>query len=163
MKTLPKFNNVDIFTNSSIIYMRKPSNKINYWINILLIGSILFGLIACFYEYTIFNIYYSKVVESDENSYVHITVDESFISSKNRNYLTLNNIDCKCHLNSLSDNYYLINNEKFWEAIYECEIPEELDIDNNILEVKINKRKTTLFKELINLFRKELKNARIKN
>ena len=52
----PKYNNINLFENSSIIYMRKQQNKIVSYMIILLIGSILFLLIATRYKYTKYNI-----------------------------------------------------------------------------------------------------------
>ncbi len=159
-------NKIDIYKHSSIIYMRKPNNKIISWITILLIGSILFGVLIFFYKYNIQNIYYARVEKNDEEddkSYIVLNVDEEFIEMKNRNYLEINNIEYKCHLLSFSNNYFLYNDKKYWEVRYECELPEELNFNSNILKVKLNYRKTTLFKELKNKVRKGLKNARTKN
>ncbi len=159
---LQKFNNIDIFNNSSVIYKRKASTKITSWISILIISSIIFGLIMYFYQYDISNIYYAHVVNNDDDNYLYFTVDESFISMKNRNYLEINGRDYKCHLSSFSDNYYLVNSKKIWEVYFDCELPEELNINDNLVEVRVEKRRTTLFKELMNKLRKEIKNGRIK-
>lgn len=162
MKTSQKFNSIDIFFNSSVIYKRKPSIKVISWISILLISSVIFGLIMCFYKYDISNIYYARVINNDDENYIHFSVDESFISMKNRNYLEINNKEYKCHLSSFSDNYYLVNSEKIWEVYFDCELPDELNINDNLIEVRVEKRRTTLFKELIMKLRKEFKDGRIK-
>ena len=154
---------IDIFNNSSVIYMRKANSKIISWINILLIGSILFLALIFFYKYHIEDIYYSNVVKTEEENYIVLNVDEKFINIKNRNYLQINDEDYKCHLISFSDNYYVFNDKKYWEVRYECDIPEELNLNNNIVKVKINYRKTTLFKEFVTKIRKEVQNARTKN
>ena len=161
MKTLQKFNDIDIFNNSSVIYKRKSSSKITSWINILLIGIIIFGLIMYFYEYDISNIYYAKVLNNGDENYLYFSVDQSFISMKNRNYLEINGDEYKCHLSSFSDNYYLINNKKIWEVYFDCELPDELNVNDNLVEVRVEKRKTTLFKEMVNKLGKELKNGGI--
>ena len=161
MKTLQKFNDIEIFNNSSVIYKRKSSSKITSWINILLISIIIFGLIMYFYEYDISNIYYAKVLNNGDENYLYFSVDQSFISMKNRNYLEINGDEYKCHLSSFSDNYYLINNKKIWEVYFDCELPDELNVNDNLVEVRVEKRKTTLFKEMVNKLRKELKNGGI--
>lgn len=161
MKTLQKFNDIDIFNNSSVIYKRKSSSKITSWINILLISIIIFGLIMYFYEYDISNIYYAKVLNNGDENYLYFSVDQSFISMKNRNYLEINGDEYKCHLSSFSDNYYLINNKKIWEVYFDCELPDELNVNDNLVEVRVEKRKTTLFKEMVNKLGKELKNGGI--
>lgn len=162
MKTFQKFNSIDIFNNSSVIYKRKASTNITYWISVMIISSVIFGLIICFYKYDISNIYYAHVVNNDEDNYLYFSADESFISMKNRNYLEINNKEYKCHLSSFSDNYYLINSEKIWEVYFDCELPDELNVNNNLVEVRVEKRRTTLFEELLNKLRKEFKDGRIK-
>lgn len=162
MKTLQKFNNIDIFNNSSVIYKRKSSSKITSWISILLMSSLTFCLIIYFYEYNISDIYYAKVVKNDDENYLYFSVDQSFISMKNRNYLEINGDEYKCHFSSFSDSYYLIDNKKIWEVYFDCELPNELNINDNLVEIRIEKRRTTLFKEMVNKLRKELKNGGIK-
>ena len=162
MKTLQKFSNIDIFNNSSIIYNRKSSSKIASWISILLISSLIFSLIIYFYEYDVSSIYYAKVVKNDDDNYLYFSVDQSFISMKNRNYLEINGDEYKCHLSSFSDNYYLIDNKKVWEVYFDCELPEEVNINDNLVEIRVEKRRTTLFKEIVNKLRKEFKDGGIK-
>lgn len=162
MKTLQKFNDIDIFNNSSVIFKRKSSSKITSWISILLISSLIFCFIIYFYEYNISDIYYAKVVKNDDENYLYFSVDQSFVSMKNRNYLEINGDEYKCHFSSFSDNYYLIDNKKIWEVYFDCELPDELNINDNLVEIRIEKRKTTLFKEMVNKLRKELKNGGIK-
>lgn len=159
----PKWNHIDIFNNSEIVYMRKPNNLIISWISILIIGSILFGIIIFFYKFETSVIYYGKVINVEEDNYISMAVDEEFINLKNRNYLTINNKECKCHLRSMSDNYYILNGLKYWEAIFDCEIADEININDNIIEVKIEKEKQTLFDKIVFKIRKGLKNGRIRN
>ena len=163
MKTYQKYEEIDIYNNSAVIYLRKPSVKISCWVNILVFCILIFICMALFYEYKISNIYYAKVSIEEEQSYIYMTVDNSFISYKNRNYLNINGEDYPCHLESFSDNYYLVNSKKMWDVIYSCEIPENLKFDGNILQVEINVRKTTIYKEFVNKLRKELDDGRIKN
>lgn len=161
--TQQRYNDIDIYNNSSVIYLRKNDITIPFWITLLLIGSIIFVLISCFYKYTISNIYYAKIVNTDEENYLYMEVDEEFISLKNRNYIEINGEDYSCHLLDFSDKYYILNDKKYWGVSYECEIPEELNVNDNLVKVKIDKRKTTLLKEIILKVRKELKHERVKN
>lgn len=163
MKMSKKYNDINVFKNSSIIYKRKISDITIYWIHVLLIGSFIFTFIAFFYEYELYDYYYGKITNIDEENYISLTVDENYISSKNRNYLTINEVDYKCKLSSFSDDYYLISNIKYWNVIYECELPEKLNVNNSIIQVKINKRSTTIFKELKRKAKEVIKNARTRN
>lgn len=158
-----KFDNLSIFNNSSVIYKRKPNSIITSWISILLVATLLFCLIAFFYKYSISNIYYAKVINTEDENYITINVDQDFISMKNRNYLKIGDDEYKCHLISSSDNYYIMNSKKYWQVNYDCDLPDELNINDSLIEVHIEMRETTLFKELIRKIRKEIKNGRLKN
>lgn len=158
-----KYSDINVFKNSSIIYKRKVSDIVNYWIHILVIGSIMFLSIAFFYQYDIYDYYFGKIINTEEENYVYLTVDENYILSKNRNYLTINEKDYKCKLSSFNDNYYIMSNKKNWTVMYECDLPEEINVNNSIIQIKINKRKTTLYKEFKRKFKEVMKNARTRN
>jgi len=158
-----KYNSIDIFNNFSNIYMRRPESSIATWNNVLFISFFIFCLISCLYEFNIFNIYYAKVINNDENNYVYLQVDQDFLNVKNRNYLNIYDEDIKCNLLEFSDNYYIVDSKKIWEVSYKCDLPEETNIDGNIIKVKVQMRKTTLFKELLKKIRRKFENARIKN
>ena len=157
-----KYNSIDIFNNSSEIYMRKPESSIATWYNVILITCFILCLISCLYEFKIFNIYYAKIINNDDN-YVYMQVDEDFMSIKNRNYLNIYGEDTKCNLVEFSDNYHILDSKKYWEVTYKCELPDEINIDGNIIKVQVQMRKTTLFKELVKKIRRKFQNARIKN
>lgn len=152
------YSDIDIYNNSAIIYYRKNDIFIPFWITVLFVATFVFVLIACFYKYSLYDIYYGKVIINNEENYILLEVDENFILKKNRNFLNINNEDYKCELVDFSDKYYIFNEKKYWNVSYECEIPEEINVNNNIVKVKIDKRKTTLLKEIIIKIRKGQKN-----
>lgn len=158
-----KYDNINVYNNSSVVYMRKQNSKIISWINILLIGSVLFCIIGLKYKYSIFNIYYAKVIKNENENYVYMNVDSEFIDFKNRNYLEIDDKEYKCHLRSISDNYYIFNGKKYWDVTFNCDLPNELNVNDNLIEIKMERRKTTLLKEIFNKIRKGMKNARVKN
>jgi len=152
-----EYSEIDIYNNSSVIYYRKNNIFIPFWITILFICLFLFIMISCFYKYTLVDIYYGKIINNDDSNYIMLEVDEEFILRKKRNYLNINNEDYKCQLVDSNDKYYILNDKKYFNISYECEIPEEINVNNNIVKVKIDKRKTTILNELIIKIRKELK------
>ena len=158
-----KYDDLEIFNNSSVVYMQKTNNRIISYITILLILCFIFILFAYFYKFNIFNIYYGKVYKEDDDTYLVMNVDSDFINMSKRNYLEINDKSEKCHLESFSDNYVVYNNKKYWEVTYSCELPDELNINNNVLEVKVNKRETTLFNEFIRKVNRGIKDGRIKS
>lgn len=155
-----KYSNINIFENKSTIYLRKSDYKIVSWITILIIGSLLLISLSLFYKFELFTIYHAKVINTDEENYISVLVDNEFLKSKKRNYLEINNEECKCHLIDSSNNYIIINNLKYWQLNYECELSIENNINNNLLEVKIRNDKQSLFQYILEKIRKESENAR---
>lgn len=160
---MKNLDDISIFNNSSVVYSKKTSGAVILWMTILIVIFIIFCFISLFYKFSVSNIYYAKVVKNEKENYIYFDVDEEFISMKNRNYLQINDEEYKCHLISSSDKYYILNSNKYWNVTYECDLPEELNINDSLIEVQIEKRKTTLFNELIRKIRKEIKNGRIKS
>ena len=143
--------------------MQKTSSKIISWISILFLTTLLLLTIAIFYKFEIFNIYYAKVIRDEDNSYVVFNADEDFINMRNRNFLVINEKDTRCHLIDFSDNYIVYENNKYWEVSYTCELPDELNINDNIVKIRLDKGKTTLFKMFIKKLKRGIENARVKN
>ena len=143
--------------------MQKTSSKIISWISILFLTTLLLLTIAIFYKFEIFNIYYAKVIRDEDNSYVVFNADEDFINMRNRNFLVINEKDTRCHLIDFSDNYTVYENNKYWEVSYTCELPDELNINDNIVKIRLDKGKTTLFKMFIKKLKRGIENARVKN
>lgn len=159
---MKNYSGIDVFINSSVIYKRYCDNKIIYYILSVLILMIAIVLVSFIYKFEIYDIYYGKVIIEDNKSFVNISVDNSFINSVKRNYLEVNDKEYKCSLVEYSDTYYLVNDDKVWNVLYECELPEILKVNNNLLEIKLNKKKTTLIKIVYEKIRRGFKNARIK-
>ena len=124
---------------------------------------VLILALLLFYKFNIYDIYQGTITKTEEENYLYLLVDEQFNNVKNRNYLIIDKKEYSCHLLEFSDNYYLVNNSKYWDAKYECELPDEININKNNVRVSIFRRKTTLGKELFLKVRGAINNARIKN
>lgn len=157
---MSKYSNINIFKNKSIIYLRKSDYRIISWITILIIGSMSLLSLSVFYKFELFTIYHAKVINNEEENYISVLVDNEFLKRKQRNYLEINNEECKCHLIDSSNNYVIINNLKYWQVDYECELSDENNINNNLLEIKIRNDKQSLFQYVLKKLRKESENAR---
>ena len=118
LKTQKKYNSLNAFNNSAIIYNRKQPLFIISWICIFSICFILFLIISIFYKYTVFNIYYAKVENIKEDNYIYMTVDSEYVDIRNRNYLEIDGKEYKCKLKSFSDNYYYVGTNKYWDVTY---------------------------------------------
>lgn len=157
-----KYSSINVFKNKSTIYLRKSDYKIVSWITILMVSSMLLITLSVFYKFELFTIYHAKVVKDDQDNYISVLVDNEFLKVKNRNYLEINDKEIKCHLIDVSNNYVIINNLKYWQVNYECELSDEININNNLLEIKIREKKQSLFQYILKKIRKEHENARIK-
>lgn len=156
------FEAIDVFNNSSIIYKRKTPNGIISWINILVIGSLIFFLIISLYEYEDYNIYKGIVVKNSEENYIYLFADDNFFPLKNRNYFIVENKKCRGHVVLISDDYYIMNNSKYRKVNIECELPKDLNIDKNVLDIKVDKGKVTILKKVIRKIKKGINNGKIK-
>ena len=79
-----KYNEIDIYNNSSVIYYRRNNIFIPFWITLLFVGLFIFIMLSCFYKYTLVDIYYGKIISTEESNYIMLEVDEDFILKKNR-------------------------------------------------------------------------------
>jgi hypothetical protein len=57
----------------------------------------------------------------------------------------------------------MIDKKKYYDAKYECELPDSLNINNNIIDIYILKRKTTIGNEIVMKIKEVIKNARTKS
>ena len=158
-----KYKKIDAFNCSKIIYLRKMPKIITIWLIIMTTLFMSTMILVFFYKFNLYDIYQGKIIKQEQDNHIELIVDEEFYNIRNRNYLIIDKKEYKCHLLDFSDNYYLINNKKYWNAKYECDLPEDLNINNNILSIYILKRETTIGKELYLKIKEEIKHARIKN
>lgn len=157
-----KCSNINVFKNKSVIYLRKGDYRVISWITILVLFTMMLMTLCVFYKFESFAIYHAQVINTEEDNYIILLADNEFLKSKRRNYLEINDKESKCSLIDADNNYVIINNSKYWQVNYECELSDDDNINNNLLEIKIRYDKQSLFQYILQKIRKEHENARIR-
>lgn len=137
------FDNVDYIINN------KGNNIIKVWLMIILLLLTMILNISLFYEYKIFKTYQATVINQNNNYYLNLYLtDEQLIKFNNKSiYIDKKLVNKK--IISISSDYILTELGKFRLVTLETEIKETDKIVNNIIEIIVQERKTTVMKELV--------------
>lgn len=142
-------DDINIYYNSSIIVDRKIPSKIVSWVTIL-IGLLIFILLfGNFVEYK----KYQKVVGIVKNNAIIVLIEPNMINKMQRT-LIINNKEYNFEINSISEDYTILDNKNYYEMILDIDLDNKYKINNNILELNIELGKTTLIKEIIIFLKK---------
>ena len=150
-------NNIDIFYNSEII-LRRKSFKIKYYIisMFILITSLLI-FVNCFNYYPYINLKAIVQVENN-NYYLRTLVSEEQINDINQNKLIINGNGYKYKVKNISSEYILDEKyNKYYEVLLESKIDSNLVINNNIIDINIQKPQTTFLKQIIKKIKKGMR------
>lgn len=156
------YSSIDIFNNREVLYKNNSNNKVISWITIVILGSVVLLSISLFYKFKLYSIYNGKVIKNEKDNYIELNVDDSFFKYKNRNYYIINEKKYRCHINEIADSYY-ISEKKYYSVKINCDISKDININNSIVEIKVDEGKVTLFEVFVKKIKKGIKNARIKN
>lgn len=142
-------DDINIYYNSSIIVDRKIPSKIVSWVTIL-IGLLIFILLfGNFVEYK----KYQKIVGIVKNNTIIVLIEPNMINKMQRT-LIINNKEYNFEINSISEDYTILDNKNYYEMILDIDLDNKYKINNNILELNIELGKTTLIKEIIIFLKK---------
>lgn len=150
-------NNIDIFYNSEII-LRKKSFKIKYYMisMFILIGALF--IFITFFEYTSYINLKAIVKKDNDGYYLKTLIQEQNFNDINKNYLIINDKKYKYKIKNISEGYILDENyNKYYEVLLETKINSNLIIDNNIVDINIEKNKTTILKQIIEKIKKGMR------
>ena len=150
-------NNIDIFYNSEII-LRKKSFKIKYYMisMFILIGALF--IFITFFEYTSYINLKAIVKKDNDGYYLKTLIQEQNFNDINKNYLIINDKKYKYKIKNISEGYILDENyNKYYEVLLEKKINSNLIIDNNIVDINIEKNKTTILKQIIEKIKKGMR------
>lgn len=142
-------DDINIYYNSSIILDRKIPSKIVSWVTILiglLIFILLFGNFIGYKKY-------QKVVGIVKNNTIIVLIEPNMINKIQRT-LIINNKEYNFEINSISEDYTILDNKNYYEMILDIDLDNKYKINNNILELNIELGKTTLIKEIIIFLKK---------
>lgn len=138
-----------MFDNVDYIINKKDNNIIKVWLMIILLLLTMILNISLFYEYKIFKTYQATVINQNNNYYLNLYLtDEQLIKFNNKSiYIDKKLVNKK--IISISSDYILTELGKFRLVTLETEIKETDKIVNNIIEIIVQERKTTVMKELV--------------
>lgn len=136
---------IDIFNNSANILYNKKPNSIKSWITILIL-LFIFMLIVINIPYSKYEIYQSKVIKIDGVSYLKVRIDEVETPIYNNNNLYINYKKYLYKIKEINDN----------DIIIDINIPKSINIEGNIINIEIEKTKTTVLKKILKRIMKGL-------
>jgi len=136
---------IDVFNLPSNILNKKTNKYITIWNTLFLLFISILILIIMFYEFNEYETCLGYVKKIDDYKVVIYLKDFSKI---NEYELYLDDEAILFDVYSISSEYYIINNEKYYEIILNVKLKDTYKIENNILNLKFKKNKTTYLKKI---------------
>ena len=112
---------------------------------LILILFLIFLILLSFYKYYPYETYSSVIKKIDDYKMVLYLKDTSKLNDYE---LYIENEKINFSIYSISDDYYIINNDNLYEVILNVDLPCKYKIDNNIIKIKIKKEKTNFIKNM---------------
>lgn len=137
-----------IHNNYSYIINKKTSKAIILWLLFLIISFILFIIISLKYEYNIYNSYFGYVKKIDNSFYTIVYIQKDKISELSTSTLLVDDLEYDFEIVSISDEYFVNDNELCYEVILNLNLKEKYLIENNIINIILKNDKTTIYQEL---------------
>lgn len=137
-----------IHNNHSYILNKKTSKAIIVWLIFLIISFILFLIIALKYEYNIYNSYFGYIKKIDNSFYTIIYVPNDKVNELSTSILLVDDLEYDFEIVSISDEYFVNNDELCYEVILNFNLKEKYLIENNIINLVLKNNKTTIYQEL---------------
>ena len=119
--------------------------------------AVLLVFISCFKYYPYINL--KAIVQVDNNNYhLRTLVEEDEINDINQNIIIINGNKYKYKVKNISEEYILDEKyNKYYEVILESKIDSKLVINNNIIDINIQKPQTTFLKQIIKKIKKGMR------
>lgn len=140
-----------IYNNFPYILNQKTSKVVKIWILILILSFIIFLIIAFNYKYYNYKTYLGYIKKIDNSLHPSFYVREDEVGNLSNYELLIDNESHNFQIISISNQYYLIDNQPFYEVVIKTNLPDKYLIENNIINLVFKMNQTTLYQE----FRKE--------
>ncbi len=114
------------------------------WLLLLIIFLLIFLNIAFNYKYCKYEKTVGYIKKINDGYYLSTYVEDLSIYKYS---LLIENRELSFTIDSISDNYYIIDGKKYYEVVLSTELDRSLLIENNIIDIVFKKEETTLFKE----------------
>ena len=112
---------------------------------ILIIFVLIFLNISMNYKYKKYDKYLGYVKKINEDFSLVLYVKD--VSDIYRYSLLVEKVKYDFSIYSISEDYYIVDNQKYYEVILNVKLGDELLIENNIVDVVFEKYSTTLYNE----------------
>lgn len=143
-----------IYNNFSYIINKKTSLSIFIWIILLIMSFIIFIIISFKYEYYLYQSYFGYIKKIDNSFYTVIYVEKDKVNELSKSNLLVDNKDYSFKIVSISEEYFVIDNKMCYQVILDFDLKEEYKIENNIIDIVLRNKKTTIYQELKKGFEK---------
>jgi len=136
---------LDVFNTPDNILNKKSNIYIIIWCLLLIVFLVISLLIIIFYRFYEYETCLGYVKKLDNYKVVLYLKD---FSKLNDYELYLEDDKLEFNIYSISSEYYIIDNEKYYEIILDVELKDLYKIDNNIINLKIKKEQTTYLEKI---------------
>lgn len=138
---------IDIYDNKYFINNKK-CDIATIWLMILIIFLLVFLNISFNYRYKNYEQYLGYVKKIEEDFKVVIYVLEEEVSSVSNYEMIVEGFKYNFEIESISEEFYLINNLKHKEMILDVNLNKNLLIENNVINITLEKEYETLYIKL---------------
>ena len=136
---------IDVYNEPSNILNKKSNIYIIIWSILLFIFIVIAVLIIVFYKFYEYETCLGYVKKLEDYKVVLYLKD---FSKLNDYELYLDEEQIEFSVYSISSEYYIINNENYYEIILDVNLNDIYKIENNILNLTIKKEETTYFEKI---------------
>lgn len=137
-----------MFDEIDCIMNQKNHNSVKLWLIIVLLLMIIL-YISLFHKYKIFKTYQATVIHQNDNYYLNLYLTDQQLIKFNYKTMYIDNKLVSKKIISISSDYILTELGKFRLVTLDTNINKDDKINNNLIEIKIHERNTTIMKELI--------------
>lgn len=135
----------DVFNVPETILNEKSKKYIIIW-NVLLIILFISSFVVCvFYKFYEYDTQLGYVKKIEDYKLVLYLKDFSKLNSYK---LYLEEEELKFSVYSISEDYYIINNEKYHEIVLNVDLDDIYKVENNILTLKLKGEQTTYLERI---------------
>ena len=140
---------INAFEYSKLKLLNENPPKVISWITILILFVILGLFFSVFFQFYIFSTY-TGYIDTNDDYNIRVVVDKDIFTIKDNYELYIDNK--KYDYEIINIDYY----NGYYEVFIDCNLDDEILVNNNIVTVRFQKYKTTLIKEFIKKIRKGL-------
>lgn len=144
-----------MFNSVNCIINKKETKIIKLWLLMVTFILIVIVSISLFYEYKIFSTYQGIIKKINDNYYLTMYLTDDDLIKFNQKKMYINKKQVSKKIIDISEDYEITELGKFRLIILDTEIKNKDKINNNIIEVQIYERKTTIMKEIIKIVMEE--------